>query len=90
MSSANPLRVLMIDDEVNTLRASATVLKMNGLPDVMTESDSRRVLEIMDSGPTPPHELVTQGIAASLLGMTRQTLNNRLKITARIETRGES
>lgn len=31
-----------------------------------------------------------QGIAASLLGMTRQTLNNRLKITARIETRGES
>ena len=50
MSTANPLRVLIVDDELNTLRASATVLKMNGLPNIMTESDSRRVLEIMDSG----------------------------------------
>ena len=50
MRTANPLRVLIVDDEVNTLRASATVLKMKGLPNIMTESDSRRVLEIMDSG----------------------------------------
>lgn len=48
--STNPGRVLIVDDETNTLKASATILKMNGLKDVVTESDSRRVLEIMTDG----------------------------------------
>jgi DNA-binding NtrC family response regulator len=43
-------RVLIVDDEINTLKASATVLKMSGLKDVVTESDSRRVMEIMNAG----------------------------------------
>lgn len=50
MFAANPGRVLIVDDEVNTLKASATILKMNGLRDVVTESDSRRVLEVMNAG----------------------------------------
>jgi len=41
---------LIVDDETNTLKASATILKMNGCKDVVTESDSRRVLEIMQAG----------------------------------------
>ncbi len=43
-------RVLIVDDEINSLKASATVLKMHGLKDVVIESDSRRVLEIMNAG----------------------------------------
>jgi two-component system response regulator HydG len=50
MFRTNPGRVLIVDDEVNTLKASATILKMNGLQDVVTESDSRRVQEIMNGG----------------------------------------
>ena len=50
MFATNPGRVLIVDDEINTLKASATILKMNGLKDVVTESDSRRVLEIMNAG----------------------------------------
>jgi DNA-binding NtrC family response regulator len=42
--------VLIVDDETNTLKACATILKMNGLNDVITESDSRRVLDVMGSG----------------------------------------
>lgn len=50
MFTTNPGRVLIVDDEDNTLKASATILKMNGLKDVVTEPDSRRVLEIMSAG----------------------------------------
>ncbi len=50
MNTANPARILIVDDEVNSLKATATVLKMNGLTDVVTESDSRRVMEIMSAG----------------------------------------
>jgi len=50
MFNTNPGRVLVVDDEVNTLKASATILKMNGLQDVVTESDSRRVLELVAAG----------------------------------------
>jgi two-component system response regulator HydG len=50
MFESNTGRVLIVDDEVNTLKASATILKMNGLKDVVTESDSRRVVEIMNGG----------------------------------------
>jgi two-component system, NtrC family, response regulator HydG len=50
MFTANPGRVLIVDDETNTLKACATLLKMNGLKDVVTESDSRRVLDIMNAG----------------------------------------
>jgi two-component system, NtrC family, response regulator HydG len=50
MFANNPGRILIVDDEINTLKASATILKMNGLQDVVTESDSRRVLEIMSAG----------------------------------------
>jgi len=50
MIITNAGRVLIIDDEVNTLKASSTILKMNGIKDVVTESDSRRVLEIMKTG----------------------------------------
>jgi two-component system, NtrC family, response regulator HydG len=50
MFTTNPGRVLIVDDEINTLKASATILKMNGLKNVVTESDSRRVVEIMNAG----------------------------------------
>jgi len=50
MITTNPGRVLIVDDEINTLKASATVLKMHGLKNVVTESDSRNVLEIMNAG----------------------------------------
>jgi len=50
MLATNPGCVLIVDDEVNTLKACATLLKMNGLKNVVTESDSRRVLEIMATG----------------------------------------
>ena len=43
-------RVLIVDDEINTLKACSTLLKMSGLKDVVTESDSRRVLEVMSTG----------------------------------------
>jgi len=50
MFTTNQGRVLIVDDEVNTLKASATILKMNGLKAVETESDSRRVQEVMAAG----------------------------------------
>jgi len=50
MITTNPGRVLIVDDEINTLKASATILKMHGLKNVVTESDSRHVLEIMNAG----------------------------------------
>jgi DNA-binding NtrC family response regulator len=50
MFRENPGRVLVVDDEVNTLKACATILAMNGLQDVVTESDSRRVLDVMNGG----------------------------------------
>jgi DNA-binding NtrC family response regulator len=50
MIATNPGRVLIVDDEINTLKASATLLKMNGHKDFVTESDSRRVMEIMSAG----------------------------------------
>ena len=50
MFATNPGRVLIVDDEINTLKASATILRMSGLQDVVTEPDSRRVLEIMSAG----------------------------------------
>lgn len=49
MFTTNPGRVLIVDDEINTLKASATILKMNGLKDVVTESDSRLVLNVMQA-----------------------------------------
>lgn len=50
MFTTNPGRVLIIDDESNTLQACATTLRMNGLKDVVTESDSRRVMELVGEG----------------------------------------
>ncbi|NVN92808.1 MAG: sigma-54-dependent Fis family transcriptional regulator [Desulfuromonadales bacterium] len=50
MIVAHPGRVLIVDDEINTLKACTTSLKMNGLRDIVTESDSRRVMDIMDGG----------------------------------------
>ena len=50
MFSSNPGRVLIVDDEVNSLKATAAILKLNGVKDVVTEADSRKVAEIMESG----------------------------------------
>jgi DNA-binding NtrC family response regulator len=50
MFSTSSGRVLIVDDEINTLKACTTILKMHGFKDVVTESDSRRVLEIMNGG----------------------------------------
>lgn len=50
MKPSDSERVLIVDDEVNTLKACATSLKMNGLRGVVIESDSRRVLDIMSGG----------------------------------------
>ena len=47
----NPCCVLIVDDEVNTLKACATMLAMNGFTDVVTEVDSRKVLDIMRQRP---------------------------------------
>jgi len=43
----NSGRILIVDDEVNTLKACTTMLKMSGFRDVITESDSRKVMDIM-------------------------------------------
>lgn len=40
-------RILVVDDEPNTLKACAATLGMNGFGTVITEADSRRVLELM-------------------------------------------
>jgi DNA-binding NtrC family response regulator len=50
MIAADSSRILIVDDEINTLKACTTVLKMNGLRDIITESDSRRVMDIMADG----------------------------------------
>jgi len=50
MFSNNPGRVLIVDDEINTLKACSTILKMHGLNDVVTESDSRKVMAVMNAG----------------------------------------
>lgn len=50
MTTPDSNRVLIVDDETDTLKASTTVLKMNGLTNIVTESDSRRVLDIMKGG----------------------------------------
>jgi DNA-binding NtrC family response regulator len=50
MFTADSGRVLIVDDEINTLKACATILKMNGFKEVVTEADSRRVLDIMNAG----------------------------------------
>lgn len=49
MINPNSSRVLIVDDETDTLKASTTVLKMNGLTNIITESDSRRVIDIMNN-----------------------------------------
>lgn len=50
MMANNSECILIVDDEINTLKACATILKMNGRQDVVTESDSRRVMAIMNEG----------------------------------------
>jgi two-component system response regulator HydG len=50
MPITNAGRVLIVDDEPDILKACAATLKMNGLRDVVSESDSRRVMEQMNSG----------------------------------------
>lgn len=49
MLDGNNIRVLVVDDELNTLKACAATLKMHGLKNIESESDSRRVMEIMSS-----------------------------------------
>jgi DNA-binding NtrC family response regulator len=49
MLDGNNMRVLIVDDELNTLKACAAILRMNGLKNIECESDSRRVMEIMSS-----------------------------------------
>lgn len=41
------VQVLVVDDEQNTLKASAATLKMFGVKNIVLEADSRRVMEIM-------------------------------------------
>jgi two-component system response regulator HydG len=47
MQDIKNVHVLIVDDEVNTLKASAATLKMSGVKNIVLESDSRRVMEIM-------------------------------------------
>jgi DNA-binding NtrC family response regulator len=47
MQDAKDMHVLVVDDELNTLKACAATLKMSGVKNIVLESDSRRVLEIM-------------------------------------------
>ncbi len=47
MMVGNAGRVLVVDDEPYTLKACASTLKVNGVKDVLTEVDSRRVMERM-------------------------------------------
>ena len=50
MLTADDGRVLIVDDAPKILKVYAATLKTHGLRDVVTESDSRRVMEHMDSG----------------------------------------
>lgn len=47
MTIAEPGSVLIVDDEKQTLKAYSTILKMHGIRNVITEPDSRRVMDIM-------------------------------------------
>ena len=50
MQNGKDVHVLVVDDELNALKAYAATLKMSGVKNVLLESDSRRVLEIMSTG----------------------------------------
>jgi DNA-binding NtrC family response regulator len=50
MATSATGRVLIVDDEPRFLKACSATLKMNGLRDVETESDSRLVMERVGSG----------------------------------------
>lgn len=47
MLDGKNVHVLVVDDELNTLKASAATLKLSGVKHIVLESDSRRVMEIM-------------------------------------------
>ena len=47
MQDDKNMHVLVVDDELNTLKACAATLKMSGVKNIVLESDSRRVMEIM-------------------------------------------
>lgn len=49
MTTDRQSRILIVDDEVNVLKASSSTLKMHGFSNVRTEEDSRRVLDLMAS-----------------------------------------
>lgn len=49
-SPENP--ILIIDDEEQTLRSVRLVLKTQGLNNIVTESDSRNVLDLLEKNPT--------------------------------------
>ena len=50
MQNGKDVHVLVVDDELDTLKANAVILKMLGVNNIVLESDSRRVLEILNAG----------------------------------------
>lgn len=51
MLENSSFHVLVVDDEQNTLKACAATLKMNDIKNVTTESDSRKLMDIMAAKP---------------------------------------
>jgi len=47
MLDGNNVHVLVVDDELDTLKVCAATLKMFGVKNISIESDSRRVMKIM-------------------------------------------
>jgi DNA-binding NtrC family response regulator len=47
MLDGNNVHVLVVDDELNNLKACAATLQMSGVKNISIESDSRQVMKIM-------------------------------------------
>ena len=47
MTTDRQSRILIVDDEANVLKASSSTLKMHGFSNVLTEEDSRGVLDLL-------------------------------------------
>ncbi len=47
MTTDSQSRILIVDDELNVLKASSAALKMGGFSNIRTEEDSRRVLDLL-------------------------------------------
>jgi DNA-binding NtrC family response regulator len=83
--SMESFRKLTGDDRQGTQTSVATATGDISLSDIFGHFPNIREVEEYMISESMKLAKGNQGIAASLLGMTRQTLNNRLKIAGRTE-----